>query len=885
MSCATTIACNSEQRRFAVRRKDQLYGLDYVEVADDQTTLILYFLGRAPPKLDKENIRIDGGRRVTDIKVISLEIHREDETDADDCVHIMVDKPGDFSNYCLCLIEIDPETKQLVAYVDENCNKHYRTMPGFDVRYACLEFTFKANCRGDLDCKPEPVCPPETRLEPEINYLAKDYASFRQLILDRLALIMPDWQERHVPDVGIALVELLAYIGDHLSYYQDAVATEAYLDTARRRTSVRRHVRLVDYQLHEGCNARTWVVFEVAADVKDIIPTDFYLITDPGIPLSGNVVNHNDLPKSLPLPYLVFEPLVEDSKQKLTFYVDHNEIKLYTWGDSQCCLPTGTTAVTLLDPGTATPPDSESTDECPQDATHDHKPRTSPLDTDYRLRLKRCDVIIFEEIKGAKTGNIADADPKHRHAVRLTKAEKSQDPLTGQLIWEVEWSAEDALPFPLCISSTSAVDCLPITDVSVVRANVLLVDHGETVEIELEKVPCKQVLNPCGDDCLPREAIKVPGHFAPYLPKLDITFSQPLLPCETPNPCTNGIKLTPASVLLNQEVQLALPNVMLTEIPNSDDGLTWQPRLDLMASAPKDRHFVVEMEDDRQARLRFGDSELGMKPKADTLFMAKFRIGNGSAGNIGAKSITHIVFKNNLPSGIDIAPLNPLPAMGGINPEPIAEAKLFAPHLFRKRLERAITAEDYTKIVMRDFKDKVQRANAKLQWTGSWFEVLVVIDPLGSETADELLLCEIQNHLYRYRRIHHDVVVMQAKYVPLEVAMTICVLPHNLRGHVKAALLDVFSSRIKADGNKGFFHPDNLTFGEGIYLSKLVAAAQAVEGVESVVVTTLQRQFADPNQELQKGILPLGALEIARLDNDTNFLENGRLTLTMRGGR
>ena len=94
---------------------------------------------------------------------------------------------------------------------------------------------------------------------PAINYLAKDYASFRQLMLDRLALIMPDWRERHVPDLGITLVELLAYVGDYLSYYQDAVATEAYLDTARQRISVRRHARLVDYLMHEGCNARAFL--------------------------------------------------------------------------------------------------------------------------------------------------------------------------------------------------------------------------------------------------------------------------------------------------------------------------------------------------------------------------------------------------------------------------------------------------------------------------------------------------------------------------------------------------------------------------------------------------------------------------------------------------
>jgi hypothetical protein len=77
-------------------------------------------------------------------------------------------------------------------------------------------------------------------------------------MFDRLAITLPDWTEQHVPDVFVTLVELLAYIGDDLSYYEDAVATEAYLQTARQRISVRRHARLVDYRLHEGCHARAW---------------------------------------------------------------------------------------------------------------------------------------------------------------------------------------------------------------------------------------------------------------------------------------------------------------------------------------------------------------------------------------------------------------------------------------------------------------------------------------------------------------------------------------------------------------------------------------------------------------------------------------------------
>ena len=67
---------------------------------------------------------------------------------------------------------------------------------------------------------------------------------------------------------------MLAYVGDHLSYQQDAVATEAYLGTARRRVSVRRHARLVDYAMHDGCNARAWVQVQVNATTLVTLPDE-----------------------------------------------------------------------------------------------------------------------------------------------------------------------------------------------------------------------------------------------------------------------------------------------------------------------------------------------------------------------------------------------------------------------------------------------------------------------------------------------------------------------------------------------------------------------------------------------------------------------------------
>jgi len=60
-----------------------------------------------------------------------------------------------------------------------------------------IDFSFKVDCPSEFDCKQDLICPPENFEEPEINYLAKDYSSFRRLMLDRLSVIMPDWKEKN----------------------------------------------------------------------------------------------------------------------------------------------------------------------------------------------------------------------------------------------------------------------------------------------------------------------------------------------------------------------------------------------------------------------------------------------------------------------------------------------------------------------------------------------------------------------------------------------------------------------------------------------------------------------------------------------------------------
>jgi hypothetical protein len=155
-----TLVCQKEQRREAVR-KASLNGIDYLEVnlevSDDQYyALTVYFLGKAPEVILKENVIIDGGRRVTGIRVMEIKICRVDDEERDDCMMVWVDKFGDFSTYRLCLVEVDEAGKPVIE-TDEGGNprldiegrKRYRPMHGFDPRYACLEFTGETGRAGD----------------------------------------------------------------------------------------------------------------------------------------------------------------------------------------------------------------------------------------------------------------------------------------------------------------------------------------------------------------------------------------------------------------------------------------------------------------------------------------------------------------------------------------------------------------------------------------------------------------------------------------------------------------------------------------------------------------------------------------------------------------
>jgi hypothetical protein len=189
----------------------------------------------------------------------------------------------------------------------------------------------------------------------------------------------------------------------------------------------------------------------------------------------------------------------------------------------------------------------------------------------------------------------------------------------------------------------------------------------------------------------------------------------------------------------------------------------------------------------------------------------------------------------------------------------------------------------------------VAGAVAAFRWTGSWLTVFVGVDPadpadLISEAGGRTRLSpglerRVRAFLTRYHLAGYDLEIRSGQMVPLEIDLHLCVARDHLRGDVAQAVRQALSNQVNADRTVGFFHPDRWTFGQPVYLSQLYAAVQSVEGVDSLVVTRFRRFGALDNGELAAGVLPIGPWEIARLDNDPNFMENGVLRIDAQGGK
>jgi hypothetical protein len=816
--------CAQKNRRALVLQSKTLNGIDYLEVLGEpgcgKDLAVTFLHDPGPLKLTPDNFVINGGAPVAIDRKNPHPI--EPSKDEQFTLILHLDGTGDFSTYTLAIVAGSNTTDPPA---------------GLDPQLSSVDFSFKAGCSTPADCLPSTCCPIVPQSPPDINYLAKDYDGFRQVMLDRLAVLSPNWSETHAADLGVALVETLAYAADHLSYQQDGVSTEAYLGTARNRISLRRHARLVDYPIGEGCNARVWVYLRAGTDGFNVPQGTLFYVRNPGLP--AVVDPHGPFVQAL----AASQQPVFASLQDAVLHTEQNEMHFYTWSDAACCLPAGATEATLaghfasLQPGT---------------------------------------VLIFEEVAGPLTGDPADADPARRCAVRLTSAtanDGKQHPLVDPLdptkqITRIAWSPDDALPFPICISSTTdaAHGARPVDPVSVARGNIVAADHGVLIapREQLGAVPAPPPMPAAGAGCTCGSTAPVAtprSRYYPQLAKSPLTFSVAF------NPTASA-----RAFLSPPDPNDTQPTIKV----KGDDDNIWNPMRDLLASDDTQRVFVAEIDQNGSVFLRFGDGQYGMAPDAGMSFSASYRVGNGTVGNVGRDTLGHVLLAGNGVTQVR----NPLAAAGGVDPEDMEHIRQYAPFAFATQ-ERCVTADDYGQAAAQ--LEGIREARGTLRWTGSWYTAFVSVDPAGALAKP--LVTNVASKLDLLRMMGTDLVVEGATIVGLQIEMDICIDPEHFQGDVYAALTKVFVTGDQCNGKSGLLNAANFTFGETVYASPLVAAAQAVDGVLSATLTVFTRMDDPSIDGVAQGFLAMGRLEIPRCDNDPNRLDHGQFQLHLDGGK
>ncbi len=801
--------------------QNSITGIDFVYVFENQIQLDVYFFqhDNGPQAndiigvIDPEVIDIyapDGADTLPEIKVTSVNWTMVDDRTV---LRLTTATHGDFTRYRLRLP---------VAAID-----HY---------FNDVVFSFKANCECDLDCKtPEPYCLLENGVDFPVDYQARDFNSFRRALLEFASQRYPNWQDRLEADVGIMLAEVMSGLGDEMAYYQDRIAREAYLETASQRLSLRRHARLVDYNVHDGLGGSGWLNVTVSTGVSDSLAA------------GTQVQAQSDRGDSI--IYEIGRGLT-DTLKGVTFTVnaDINGITPHIWDEDDLCIPRGATEMYV----------------------EGHLGANFVFDDPVEDPSGKWVVLAAD---GA-----SDSPCPKRWIVRVTSATDMRDEVFARDITRLRWQEEDALPFEMELEQLK------------VQGNILPITAGETLEhLFVVGEAVDDLSLPVAEQTHLTRAVERCGgqsdgvRYLQTLPDLD------------------GKQL----VWLGKNTDEAVPEVHLQEV--SFDGLNWQDSgntwqwqralLGVYSSQPSDFHFTLEdgswrrvvgywrngeevVHHDYAANegttLTFGDGEFGRVPAEGTQFQMTYRLGNGTNAEVAPDAISELVDAVAFVDAIN----NPFAIDNAEEPESDEDVRRFAPQAFRTLTYRAVRADDYAEAAER--LPWVQRAGAKLRWTGSWLSLFATPDPLGTTVLNDAYEEEMYQQLDRFRQAGREVYVAEPQYADVDLKITVCVQPHTYRGAVKEKLLALLIGSEKLGA--GYFSADHFTFGTPLRRTQLEAVVQSTPGVRAVLSMQFRRRGQFEWRDFTELAYEVSMDEVIRIENDPLHPARGTLKLIMEGG-
>lgn len=837
-------------------------GIDFVRVLDphDQTRLQVFFLVDAdtldvapfdllatpPPGF----ARIEAVEDDSTVAVTALAWDRVPDAQGALRTVLVVDteEPGGFQRYRLVLTdERDPSR--------------------IDPYFNATVFSFKQGCPSDFDCAPRQDCAEEPVVDWPVDYLARDFESLRNALLDFSAQRYPNWSERIPADVGGMLMDLMAALGDEFAYMQDRNAREAYLETLSQRRSLDAFAGLVDYQLDPGLSAATWLALTVQAGGVTV-PAGARVWAAPegeapvAFETGRGLRGYRDIPAA---------GLEQDS---WWLHANWNDLSAHLPDPAVPCLPAGArelwvvgeplVAATL--PGT---PDPEAVPRFWIGRTLLVETRPAQRDAPLRRQL----VVIDEPATVVRDPLCTDALGNPLNVTRL------------------HWRAEDALPFELDLGVTH------------VSANLVPASAGLTV------------LDHVAIDSPPATHPDIPVTVERAGPLDTVTGNRALLHRRSlPLSDSSGLGWLFAS---DPPPLGALPvPEMLVEQVQPDGGPAdqfaagdlWRFQREILRADELDRVFTLEPGSwreiiafdragerivqrdyaaDEGVTLRFGDGTFGRRPADDSVFRLTYRTGPGRRANLPAEAIVHLAPPNGAATGADAPPLtgigavrNPLPVSAGREPEDVERARRIMPEAFRALVWRAVLDEDFEEIAER--LAWVQQAGAVSRWTGSWLTTFVTPDPLGSLSLSAERRAELEGLVDCVRQAGREAHVSAPVFVDIDLDIAICIEPGAYFGQVQQRVVRALTGPSGFGEAVWFFHPDNFSFGDPLWRAELEAAVAIVPGVLAVESIAVRRRGETLYAPFAATRIEIGADRILRLRNDPRFPDQGSLRVLLR---